>query len=112
MLTLTWADILTTVPPHLSAKSLDIPFSILHDRFRKIVGAAVRPEDVEEPEPDPEWDSDCSFPGIELADDRSDPVSEVVASDDGGDESFDGVADLPQEGATMRRSVRIAHGGV
>lgn len=67
MLTLTSADILTKVPPpQLAAKSLDIPFTILYEHFRKITG-----EDTDEPEPEPEHAGVLScFPGMKPADDR------------------------------------------
>lgn len=71
----------------------------------------MQPEDADEPESDNDWDL-SSFPGIEVAHDRSDPVSEAVASDAGSDGSFHGVEDPPQGVATLRRSVRIAHGPV
>lgn len=51
----------------------------------------MRPAVTDETEPKHEWDF-SSFPGIEVADNRSDPVSEAVASDDDTDGNFYGVA--------------------
>ncbi|KAL0634557.1 hypothetical protein Q9L58_006516 [Maublancomyces gigas] len=62
MLTLTSAGVLTMVPPQLAAKSLDIPFTILYEHFRKITG-----EDTDEPEH--AWGLSC-FPGMKATDDR------------------------------------------
>lgn len=47
------------------------------------------------------------FPGIKVAPDRSDPILEVVTSDDDADSSFSAVALAVQEGTALRRSDRI-----
>lgn len=111
MLTLSWADILRKVPAQLATKSLDIPFTILHKRFEEVVGAISAPI-VYEDDSDPEeiWNL-SQFPGISVAADRSDPVSEAVASDDDADGDFARVAEPLSDGAAPRRSVRIADSG-
>lgn len=109
MLTLTWAEILKTVPAELATKSLDIPFTILHDRFRKIAGAAPAPPvEVGDSDPDDTWDL-SHFPGIPTAADQSEMVLEAVASDGGADGNSVGIA---EGSATPRRRVRISRGGV
>lgn len=42
----------------------------------------------------------------------SDPVSEALASDDGADANFEGVAAPRLEGVGPKGSVRLAHGAV
>lgn len=61
---------------------------------------------------DPEddaWDF-STFPGIPDSDGRSDPVSEVVASDDDVDTSFTGAVVPVQKRTVPRRSARISLG--
>lgn len=110
MLTLIWADILQKVAARLATKTLDIPFTILHERFRKIADAASAPP-VGNGDSSPQeiWDF-SEFPGIPVVAERSDPGSEAVASDDGADGSFAGVTESIPEGAALRRSVRLAKG--
>lgn len=112
VLKLTWADILKKVPPALASKTLDIPFTILHERFRKIAAAAAAPLLFDDSDPEETWDL-SSFPGIEAAvGTSSDPVSEEAASDGAADESFEGVDEPLVEGVLPRRSSRLARGEV
>lgn len=111
VLTLAWADILIKVPPALATKSLNIPFSILHERFRKISAAAAASPVFEHDSDQEEEVRDVGrFPRIPVAADGSDPVSEAVASDVGDNGNFDGVAETVPDCVGPRRSVRLAHG--
>lgn len=110
MLTLTWADVIHQVPLQLANKTVTIPFSILHERFRKLVDTASAPPPIDDPEPEElhEWDL-TDFPGITATADRSDPASTSEVSDTGADPSFDGAAvTVRDEGAGPRRSTRLA----
>lgn len=51
-------------PTQLRLLALEIPCSILHERFRKLVGAAEAPGVRDESEGEEVWDLD-GFPGIE-----------------------------------------------
>lgn len=100
------------VPPQLASKSVTIPFTILHERFRKMVDTASVPPPIDDPEPQDLGDWDLTdFPGIGAAADRSDPASTSEVSDDGADPSFEGVAaTVPDEAAGPRRSARLLRG--
>lgn len=98
VLTLTWADILKTVPTELADKRLYIPFSILHDLFRTLVDAAAAPV-VFEPEVEEEemWELGV-FPGIEAGEEVVSSVVGEGEEEDRGDSSFEGGAEPVSNG--------------
>lgn len=104
--TLTWADIVKTVPQVLDGRSVDIPFSILHERFGKMVAAAAGSVVFEEEEEEEMWENGAAFPGIESVVESDEEVEVESGGEDGDD------ADLVGGGRGAYSSGRGGRGGV